>query len=173
MKSLLYEYRDQFSRSSHDLGSTSIAQQTIQTVPGCKPIKQRPCRIPLAKQQIAQNEIKQMAEKQLIEPSYSAWRSLAVLVPKRDGSMRFCVDYRKLNDVTVPDSHPLPRIDDTSYALWGSKWFSTLDLKSGYHQIQIKDSDRALPHFPSRVVDCGNRELYHLVWSMRQAFSSV
>ena len=147
MKTLLYEYADQFSRSSHDLGSTSIAQHTIKIVPGCKPIKQRPYRVPLAKQQVAQKEIQLMAEKNLIEPSYSAWSSPALLVPKKDGTMRFCVDYRRLNEATIPDSHPLPRIDDTLSALGGSKWFSTLDLKSGYHQIQIQESDRPLTAF--------------------------
>lgn len=83
-----------------------------------------------------------MAEKSLIEPSYSAWSAPAVLVPKRDGSMRFCIDYRRLNQLTVPDSHPLPRIDDTLDALGGSKWFSTLDLKSGFHQVSIAEEDR-------------------------------
>ena len=88
-----------------------------------------------------------MAEHNLFEPSYSAWSFPAVLVPKKDGSMRFCVDYRKLNAVTAPDSHPLPRNDDTLSALGGSKWFSTLDLKSGYHQISIKTSGRPLTTF--------------------------
>ena len=88
-----------------------------------------------------------MAEHNLFEPSYSAWSSPTVLVPKKDGSMRFCIDYRKLNAVTVPDSHPLPRIDDTLSVLGGSKWFSTLDLETGYHQISIKTSDRPLTAF--------------------------
>ena len=82
-----------------------------------------------------------MAEKGLIEPSHSAWSAPAVLVPKRDGSTRFCIDYRRLNQVTIPDSHPLPKIDDTLEALGGSCWFSTLDL-SGFHQVSIAEEDR-------------------------------
>ena len=68
-----------------------------------------------------------MAEKGLIEPSYSAWCAPAVLVPKRDGSTRFCIDYRRLNQLTISDIHPLPRTDDTLDAVGGSTWFSTLD----------------------------------------------
>ena len=142
LRTLLYEYKDQFSKSSHDLGSTNLVEHTIKTVPDCKPVKLRPYRIPLAKRGFAENEIKAMAEKGLIEPSCSAWSAPAVLVPKRDGTTRFCIDYRKLNQLTIPDSHPLPRIDDTLDALGGSCWFSTLDLKSGFHQVSIAEEDR-------------------------------
>ena len=141
-RSLLYKYKDQFSKSSHDLGSTNLVEHTIQTLPDCKPVKLRPYRIPLAKRDFAENEIKAMAEKGLIEPSHSAWSAPAVLVPKRDGTTRFCIDYRRLNQLTIPDSHPLPRIDDTLDALGGSCWFSTLDLKSGFHQVSIAEEDR-------------------------------
>ena len=65
-----------------------------------------------------------------------------VLVTKKDGCLRFCVDYRKLNDATVKDSYPLPRIDDSLDMLSGSKWFSTLDLASGYWQIEVDDTDK-------------------------------
>ena len=142
LRSLLYEYKDQFSKSSHDLGCTNLVEHTIKTLPDCKPIKLRPYRIPIAKREFAENEIKAMAEKGLIETSHSAWSAPAVLVPKRDGTTRFCIDYRKLNQVTIPDSHPLPRIDDTLDALGGSTWFSTLDLKSGFHQVSIAEEDR-------------------------------
>ena len=104
-----------------------------------------------------------MAEKKLIEPSYSAWCSPAVLIPKRDGSTRFCIDYRRLNAVTIPNSNPLPRTDDTLSALGGAKWFSTLDLRSGYHQIEIKPLTYLLPHSLPLVVVCGSSEIYILV----------
>ena len=142
LRLLLYEYKDQFSKSSHDLGCTNLVEHTIKTLPDCKPVKLRPYRIPLAKRDFAENEIKAMADKGLIEPSHSAWSAPAVLVPKRDGTTRFCIDYRRLNQLTIPDSHPLPRIDDTLDALGGSCWFSTLDLKSGFHQVSIAEEDR-------------------------------
>ena len=86
--------------------------------------------------------IEDMSAQGLIERSNSPWSSALVLVRKKDGSLRCCVDYRALNEATVKDSYPLPRIDDTLDALVGASWFSTLDLKSGYHQIGMADEDR-------------------------------
>ena len=144
---MLYQYKDQFSRSSHDLGCTNLVEHTIKTIPNFKPVKLRAYRIPLAKREFAESEIEAMAKKGLIEPSYSAWSAPAVLAPKHDGTLRFCVDYRRLNELTIPDSHPLPRIDDTLDALGGSSWFSTLDLKSGFHQVSIAEENRSKTAF--------------------------
>ena len=70
-----------------------------------------------------------------------------MLVPKCDGTIMFRIDYRKLNEVTIPDKHPLPNPEDTLGALGGAKWFSTVDLKSGFYQILIKESDTPLTAF--------------------------
>ena len=69
------------------------------------------------------------------------------MVKKKDASMRFCVDFRKMNDATIKDVHPLPRIDDTLESLHGSQYFTTLDLKSGYWQVPIKEEDKEKPAF--------------------------
>jgi len=83
-----------------------------------------------------------MLEYVIIEPAASPWASNVVLVKKKDGSLRFCVDYRKLNSITYKDSYPLPLIDNCLNVLSGASWFSTLDLCSGYYNIPIAESDR-------------------------------
>ncbi|GFX92032.1 hypothetical protein TNCV_5004961 [Trichonephila clavipes] len=108
-----------------------------------------PRRLPFAKQEEVGTLLREMQENDIIEPSSSPWASPIVLVRKKDGSTRFCVDYRKLNDVTKKDSYPLPRIDDTLDTLSGHKWFSTLDLKSGYWQVEIHPEDREKTAFTS------------------------
>ena len=82
-----------------------------------------------------------------IEPSDSSWSSPVVLVTKKDGGTRFCVDYCRLNDVTVKDAYPLPRIDDTLDMLTGKQWFSTLDLASGYWQVSLSQEARVKTAF--------------------------
>ena len=88
-----------------------------------------------------------MLEQDIIRPSSSPWSSPVVLVKKKDGSLRFCVDYRKLNDVTIKDSYALPRIDDCLDSLSGSRFFSALDLASGYWQISLAEEDKCKSAF--------------------------
>lgn len=105
-------------------------------------IKQIPRRIPIHLRKEVDKIIEEMKEQGVIEESQSPWVSPAVLVRKKDGALRFCVDYRKLNAITKKDSYPLPRIDDILDQLSGNSWFSTLDPKSGYWQIGVRPEDR-------------------------------
>ncbi|KAL5500047.1 hypothetical protein EMCRGX_G011541 [Ephydatia muelleri] len=99
-------------------------------------------RLPFHQRDVVQKMIQGMLQQGIIEPSGGAWASPIVLVRKKDGSYRFCVDFRRLNSVTKKDVHPLPRIDDALDTLSGSKWFSTLDLASGYWQVEMDPADK-------------------------------
>ena len=90
-----------------------------------------------AKREIIEAEIDRMLKQGIIEPSTSSWSSPIVLVEKKDRSPRFCVDFRKLNNVTVKDAYKLPNAEELIDELSGSRWFSTLDLASGYWQVEL------------------------------------
>ena len=96
------------------------------------PIKQNPYSLPYSQRQLVKEHVQKMLEAGVIEPSQSPWASPIVLVDKKDGSKRFCVDYRALNEAAVQNSNPLPRIDDILASLNGAKYFTCLNLRSGY-----------------------------------------
>ena len=137
LDNLLAEYDNIFSLED-ERGETDLVEFKIDTGDACSK-RQAARRIPFAaRQEIAdQLEKNKMQKNSVIKPSENPWASPVVLVRKRDGSLRFCVDYRQLNSVTKPDLFPLPRINDLLDQLGKSKYFSRLDLKSGYWQIKI------------------------------------
>lgn len=105
-----------------------------------------------ARREEVEKLLDEMRTKKVVQPSTSPWASPAVLVRKKDGSNRFCVDYRKVNSVTRKDAYPLPRIDETLDTLAGSKWFTTLDLISGYWQVEMSEKDKEKTAF---CTSCG------------------
>ena len=141
LQNLLNEYRDIFALKPNELGRTNVVQHHIDTGDH-PPIKQRPYRVPMAQRERIERCIDDMLEQGIIRPSTSAWSSPVVLVKKPDGSDRFCCDLRKVNSVTKKDSYPLPRIADTLDALSGAQYFSSMDLMSGYWQIQLDEQSR-------------------------------
>ena len=138
---LLEAYADIFASSSLDLGRTNIVQHSIDTGEA-RPIKQPPYRVSQTQRAEIETHIANMLKQGIIDVSSSPWSSPVVLVKKKDGTTRFCVDYRKLNAVTRKDSYPLPRIDDILDSLSGSKYFTTLDLQSGYHQVAMSPDSK-------------------------------
>ena len=134
----LSDFQDVFSRGEFDIGRTDVVRHHINTG-DARPIKERPRRHPYCHQEEIQRQVDDLQKRGLIEPSDSPWAANVVLVNKKDGTKRFCVDYRKLNSVTIKDAYPVPRIDETLDALQGSKWFCTLDLASGYWQVALDE----------------------------------
>ena len=143
---LLKEYEGIFMTPDGKLGRTGLVKHQIDTE-GARPIKQPTRRLPIRQKHIVEEEIKKMLDNDVIQPSQSPWASPVVLVTKKDGSIRFCVDYRRLNQVTRKDAYPLPNINDCIDTLSGSKWFSTLDLASGYWQVLMDEESKPLTAF--------------------------
>ena len=136
MERFLQENRDIFARDLMDIGLTNKVEHHIDTG-NAAPIKQLPRRLPHVLKQVVDTQVQQMLETDVIEPSNSPWASPIVLVKKRDGSWRFCIDFRKLNDVTRKDAYPIPQVFDLIDSLSGNTFFTTLDLKSGYWQVPV------------------------------------
>ena len=141
LKEFLLERHEQFALVSSKLGTTNVVTHTINTKDHPS-IHQQPRRIPFALRNTIEEMVQKMMNQGVIRPSRSPWASPVVLVRKKDGSHRFCVDYRRLNSVTKMDVFPLPRIDDTLDLLAKSQYFSTLDLASGYWQVGMDPSSR-------------------------------
>ncbi|MCG8048996.1 MAG: reverse transcriptase domain-containing protein, partial [Candidatus Thiodiazotropha endolucinida] len=146
---LLNKYSSVFSENDDDIGRTGVLKHKIPTADAL-PIKQPLRRVPYHMQKEMDDQIENMLKKDVITPSKSPWASGIVLVKKKDGSKRFCVDYRRLNDVTIKDAYPLPRIDESLDQLAGSKWFSCLDMNAGYWQVELDPEDRKKTAFISR-----------------------
>ena len=141
LRDLLREYHDAFSLEPHERGETDLVQFKIETG-DATPRKQPPRRMPFGARREVARQLKEMQDSGVIQPSSSPWSSPVVLVRKKDGTLRFCVDYRALNSVTKVDTFPLPRIDDLLDQLGGSTYFTTLDLASGYWQIKMDPASR-------------------------------
>ena len=137
---LLTEYSDVFSISDDDLGLTHLTEHAIITGDAA-PVKQAPRRVPIAFVGEEQKALEKLHRQGTIRPSTSPWASPIVLVKKKNGSTRPCVDYRRLNLLTEKDAFPLPRTSDCLDAVSGARVFSTLDITSAYNQIPVREAD--------------------------------
>ena len=138
---LIVTFSDVFALDASELGTTTFVTHTIHTGDHT-PMRQPVRRMPFALRAEVDKMVGDMLDQGVIQPSSSPWASPVVLVRKKDGGMRFCVDYRKLNHVTKLDEFPLPRIDDTLDLLAGARYFTTLDLASGYWQVAMDPSSQ-------------------------------
>lgn len=138
---LLTRYADVFALRDEDLGYTDRVRHEIPLTDD-NPVSQPYRRIPPTQLEEVREHISELLRKGVICESSSAYASPVVLVRKADGSLRLCVDYRRLNSKTKRDAFPLPRIDESLDALGGAQIFSTIDLASGYHQVAVHEKDR-------------------------------
>ena len=141
LQALLRKNRDLFAENPKNPGTTQVVEHVINTGDHM-PIHEHPRKVSPMQRQVIDKEIEEMLKNGIISPSESPWAAPVVITKKKDGTNRFCVDYRRMNDITTKDVYPLPRIDLTLDALAGSTVFSTLDLASGYWQIPVKKEDR-------------------------------
>ena len=113
----------------------------IDLVPSTAPISFPPYRMALAELKELKVQLQELVDGGFIRPSLSPWGAPVLFVKKKDGTWRLCVDYRQLNKITIRNKYPLPRIDDLFDQLQDAKVFSKIDLRSGYHQLRIRESD--------------------------------
>ena len=123
---------------------------TIDLVPGTMPISQAPYCMAPSKLKELKVQLQELVEKGYIRPSVSPWGVPVLFAKKKDGTMRLCIDYRQLNKVTICNKYPLPRIDDLFDQLKGASVFSKIDLRLGYHQLEVRESNIPKTAFRTR-----------------------
>ena len=158
----LLDNADVFALDGSELGYTDIVKHSIDTGDH-SPIKQNPRCTPFVHRDKISQLVNDMLKQQVVQPSTSAWASPVVLVPKKDGTLRFCVDYRRINAVTKKDVYPLPRVDDILETLRKAKFFLTLDLAAGYWQIAMDPATRDKSAFTTH---CGLFEFLRMPFGL-------
>ena len=144
------EFPDVFPEDLPGLPPDRDVEFTIELKPGTAPVSRRAYRMPPKHLAELKTQLQELLDKGFIRPSSSPWGCPAIFVKKKDQSLRMCVDYRPLNEVTVKNKYPLPRIDLLFDQLTGAKVFSKIDLRSGYHQIKIRPEDVPKTAFTTR-----------------------
>jgi hypothetical protein len=135
------EFSDVFPEDLRGLPPERDVEFLIELKPGTAPISRRSYRMPPNELAELKTQLQDLLEKGFIRPSSSPWGCPAIFVKKKDQTLRMCVDYRPLNEVTIKNKYPLPRIDILFDQLIGARVFSKIDLRSGYHQIRIRPED--------------------------------
>ena len=142
LKDLLEEYQDIFAIDLSEIGSTDLTTHRIETPERVMPQAKQPYPENPKNEAFITEEIERMLKHDIIRPSHSPWAAPVIVVGKKTGDKRFCVDYRALNKVTEKDKYPFPRIESLLDKFGPAKWFSALDLASGYWQIHMDEWDK-------------------------------
>eukprot|EP00253_Pinus_taeda_P023509 PITA_23509 len=144
---VIKEFADVFPEEIPRLPPKRDIDFTIDLIPGAAPVSRTPYRMSVPELTELKMQLQELLDKNYICPSVSPWGAPVLFVRKKDGTLRMCIDYRQLNKLTIKNKYPLPRIDELFDQVKGAKVFSKIDLRSGYHQIRIKDEDIAKTAF--------------------------
>ncbi|GKC18129.1 putative reverse transcriptase domain-containing protein [Tanacetum coccineum] len=139
--SVVREFSEVYPEDLPGLPPVRQVEFHIDLYPRAAPVARAPYRLAPSEMQELSDQLQELADRGFIRPSTSPWEAPVLFVKKKDGSFRMCIDYRELNKLTVKNRYPLPRIDDLFDQLQGSSVYSKIDLRSGYHQLRVKDED--------------------------------
>nr|GFA82174.1 reverse transcriptase domain-containing protein [Tanacetum cinerariifolium] len=147
---IVRDFPEVFPEDLPGLPPTQLVVFQIDLIPGAAPVAQAPYRLTPPEMKELLKQLKEMSDKGFIRPSSLPWGSSVLFVKKKNGSFRMCIDYRELNKLTVKNRYPLPRIDDLFDQLQGSSVYSKIDLRSGYHQLRVREEDVLKTAFRTR-----------------------
>ncbi|GJT81641.1 putative reverse transcriptase domain-containing protein [Tanacetum coccineum] len=147
---IVQDFPKVFPKDLPGLPPTRQVEFQIDLVPGAAPVARAPYRLAPSETKGLSEQLKELSDKGFIRPSSSPWGAPVLFVKKKDGSFRMCIDYRELNKLTVKNRYPLPRIDDLFDQLQGSSVYSKIDLRSGYHQLRVREEDISKTAFRTR-----------------------
>ena len=147
---VLHEFRDMFVDEIPELPPRREIDFSIDLLPGYAPISKVPYRMSLLELTKLKIQLQELLDKEYIRPSVSPWGASILFIKNKDKTLRLCIDYKKLNKITIKNKYPLPRINDLFDQVGGAQIFSKLDLRSGYHQVRIKEKDIRKTTFRTR-----------------------
>ncbi|GJS34265.1 putative reverse transcriptase domain-containing protein [Tanacetum coccineum] len=147
---IVQDFPEVFPEDLPGIPPTRQVEFQIDLIPGAVPVARAPYRLAPSEMKELSDQLKELSDKGFIRPSSSPWGAPVLFVKKKDGSFRMCIDYRELNKLTVKNRYPLPRIDDLFDQLQGSSIYSKIDLRSGYHQLRVREEDIPKTAFRTR-----------------------
>ncbi|GKC07771.1 reverse transcriptase domain-containing protein, partial [Tanacetum coccineum] len=147
---IVQDFPEVFPEDLPGIPPTRQVEFQIDLIPGAAPVARAPYRLAPSEMKELSDQLKELSDKGFIRPSSSPWGAPVLFVKKKDGSFRMCIDYRELNKLTVKNRYPLPRIDDLFDQLQGSSVYSKIDLRSGYHQLRVREEDIPKTAFRTR-----------------------